>query len=1000
MHTLEIIVLQTPKIILDGTEIIFPYKKAEALLLYVALEKTVTREIVSTLLWEDADNETAKKNLRHALYITKKVFGFDVIVSPQKFSLSLHTEIHLLCDLDTFISSGDITLYNAEFMLGFSLKNTNAFEEWLGRKRDHIREIYLIKLYEYIISIPADRLSEIELFCSKYIDADPFDERVIRYLMVAYQKNKLYLKGIKAYQKLHKQLGCELGIVPGQDITDLYRKLRMEWAESATEEEPEEAPLIHGRKNEFSALRYLYNSFTDGSVVSVMLSGENGVGKTHLINSFLETVREDNILLLSTACYSLEEQVPLYPWNSIILQLDEFLQKNKYELPQAYSQAVAQYFPTFGNQVIQSFVSIDIANHFNFRAVCNGILRIFNQISEDTGILLIFDNFHLADSLSTQLIFMLLKELRQNFMIIFTGLDTLDDAMKDFTGTLLKTNMLTELKLNRFTKEDVMEIIDETLGKHDLNDKIIDTIYSETAGNAFFLNEILNTYKERGTISGLSLDAQNILNERLSGLTNEARQILDILSLFEDNVPLDVLEQVFHKSSLMMLDNIEELKRRSLIKEKLLHGQIIFVFTHNKMREFVGSRLSPSKQKLLHNSIAYALELVLPKTENNYYNRILYHFNLSNNTVKVLTYQILALVDSTASQLELYPSLMHSEDDMKLHNDDIITAYFQFLENSLEQANLQFQDSALYQNLKTRLLIAKGRYFILSGNYSSGLTTIKKVYSMPYALENPSYMLSALRQTVYYGIQLYQTDIMNEYIAKGLELARQNDIRMEYAIFLRLDGLKYLMLGDFANCLSNLQHSMEILKLQIHDSLSVINLTAAYNYLGEMERRQRRFPEAVSHYKTAVSLCTEHNIAISATFFTNLGCAYMGMGVRTEAFHNFLCASEIYENSRTLMGRSVTKGYCALYYSEGGDFETAKQFLSEAERSANQLGSPLEKGLLRRTQAELLYRFYTEYQEVLSEGLEFYIKDCRRLLEPLMNIYEVKDVDAFEIPMQ
>jgi DNA-binding SARP family transcriptional activator/GTPase SAR1 family protein len=995
LHTLEIKVLQTPKILLDSKEIIFPYKKAEAMLLYVALEKTASREVISTLLWEDADNETAKKNLRHALYITKKVSGFDVIISPQKFSLSLHPDIRLECDLDTFIKTSDINLYTAEFMQGFSLKNTNAFEEWLGRKRENLREIYLIKLYKHITSYQSDHLSEIELYCSKYVDADPFDERVIRYLMEAYQKNKLYLKGIKAYQKLHKQLGSELGIVPGQDITDLYKKLRMEWAESASREEPEEAPLIHGRKNEFAALKYLYNSFIDGSVVSVMLSGENGVGKTHLINSFLESIKEDNILLLTTACYSLEEKVPLYPWNSIILQLDEFLQKNKYEIPQAYSQAVAQYFPTFGNHVIQSLVSIDIANHFNFRAVCNGILRIINQITENTNILIIFDNFHLADTLSTQLIFTLLKELKQNFMIIFTCLDTLDDSMKDFTGTLLKNNMLSELKLHRFSREDVREIIDETLGKHDFDKKIIDTIYSETAGNAFFLNEILNTYKERGTITGLSLDAQNILNERLSGLSNEARQILDIISLFEGNVSLEVLEQVFNKSSLVMLDNIEELKRRSLIKEKLVHGQIIFLFTHNRMKEFVHSRLSPSKQKLLHNSIAYALELVLPKTENNYYNHILYHFNLANNIVKVLTYQILALMDSTASQLELYPSLIHWEENMNLNSNDSITAYFQSLENSLEQVNLQFQDSDLYQNLKTKLLIAKGRYFILSGNYSNGLTTIKKVYNMPYALLNPSYMLSAIRQTVYYGIQLYQTDIMNEYITKGLELARQHDIRMEYAIFLRLDGLKYLMLGDFLAGKANLLHSIEILDLQTHDSLSVINITAAYNYLGEMERRQLNFEAAIAYYKTAISLCTEHNTSISATFFTNMGCAYMGMGNKKEAFYNFLCASEIYENSKTLMGRSVAKGYCAVYYSEAGDFDTARQFLDEAEKAANQLGSPLEKGLLRRTQAELLYRFKKDYEEVLAEGLDFYIEDCNRLLKPLRNIYEIKDLEPF-----
>ena len=67
MHTIQLTLLQTPKITLDGTPIILPFKKAEALLYYLAVKKTLSREQAASLLWASTDESNAKKNLRHAI---------------------------------------------------------------------------------------------------------------------------------------------------------------------------------------------------------------------------------------------------------------------------------------------------------------------------------------------------------------------------------------------------------------------------------------------------------------------------------------------------------------------------------------------------------------------------------------------------------------------------------------------------------------------------------------------------------------------------------------------------------------------------------------------------------------------------------------------------------------------------------------------------------------------------------------------------------------------
>lgn len=990
MQKIEILTLQMPKVLFNNNQITFPYKKIEALFYYIAIEKNTTRDIVSTLLWEDADTEVAKKNLRHALYMIKKTFGFDVITSVQRSKLSLNPDVEFYCDIDDLFENNKQEVYKAEFLQGFSVKNSSLFEEWMEQKRENFRNHYLIQLHNYMLNLKADKLSELEMCYSKYIETDPFDERISIILIKAYQANKLYLKGIKVYQALHDKLADELGIVPGQEITDLYKQLRIEWVESSSDEVQSEEHIIKGRSKEIDQLKKNYQQFLDGNVRAVMIDGENGVGKTYMIQNTLDSTEEDNIFRLDAHCFSGEKETPLYPWNTLVFQIEEYITKNNIQIAPSYIQVVAQFFPTFFNQPIEApTMSLDIDNSFNFRAVQNGIFRILSQITEHTPILLVLDNFHFSDSFSRQLLALLLREINHNFMLIFTCLDTLDIEMSEFISSLQKNGSLARIHLERFSKKDIEEIIKYRLPEININEEVLDKIYEETSGNAFFLNELLANYKNKGTSFDLSYDAKNILSERFYGLSNEAKQILDIISLFHDYVTLDLLEAMLGRNSLDILDEIEELKLRSLINECFSHGIIKFSFTHNKMREFVKSRISPSKQKVLHNSIGYAIEKVSLKNDPNYYQQLVHHFTLGGNSIKAVTYQIYPFEDISINMFELYPSLFSSQEHFKTDN---LFEYFNTIENNLESLKDEFANQNQYEELYTRLLLVKGRYSILSGLYPEGLISIKTSLQMDYVKNNPVYMLKSLRLMVYYGIQLYQLKLMKEYVEKGIEIAKNSENWLETALFYRLKALFHIMSRDFEECKPYLNQSINILETRIvNKRIRIINIAAAYNYLGEAERKQKKFDQAIVNYEHAISLCTQYNISINSTFYTNLGCAYEGKQNEKKAEEAFIAASELYDNSFILMGRSVAKAYCAVYSAKQGDFKKAKLYLEQANEAVIKLGSPLEKGLLRKVQAQLLNTYPKNFKNFLNEKLDFYIQDCQRLLQNF-NVYELEEI--------
>lgn len=122
MAEIHIYVLQSPRILMDNQLIILPYKKAEALLYYLAIEKKVTREHAAALLWDTCEETTAKKNLRHALYTIRKTFHIDLIISSDRHSLCLNPEINFSVDYDVFRRDKKIDMYGEGLLNDFYVK--------------------------------------------------------------------------------------------------------------------------------------------------------------------------------------------------------------------------------------------------------------------------------------------------------------------------------------------------------------------------------------------------------------------------------------------------------------------------------------------------------------------------------------------------------------------------------------------------------------------------------------------------------------------------------------------------------------------------------------------------------------------------------------------------------------------------------------------------------------------------------------------------------------
>ena len=156
MANLSISLLGHPLIKLDG-EIAtgFSSDKVRALLIFLAVEakQIHSREKLAGLLWPDFPERSAVNNVRFALSNLRKVIG-DRDAQPPflligRDTLQFNQESRYELDVHTYaecIDSGTIErltqaikLYRGDFLDGFAIDDSAAFEEWIVVKREQVQ---------------------------------------------------------------------------------------------------------------------------------------------------------------------------------------------------------------------------------------------------------------------------------------------------------------------------------------------------------------------------------------------------------------------------------------------------------------------------------------------------------------------------------------------------------------------------------------------------------------------------------------------------------------------------------------------------------------------------------------------------------------------------------------------------------------------------------------------------------------------------------------------
>jgi predicted ATPase/DNA-binding SARP family transcriptional activator len=314
---LTLYLLGPPRIELNSEPVHIGRTKAVALLAYLAVTgRPHRRDSLSTLLWSEYDQSRARADLRRTLSLLNRRLGERWIVTDREtaglrqaqpessenvlwLDVSQFRQNLTACDTHAHPTAEPspeclplleeaVALYRDDFLSGFTLRNSLAFDEWQFFQTERLKD-QLASALERLARWYSKReeYDRALAYARRRLKQDLLNEAAHRKLMELYALAGQQTAALRQYELCTETLAQELGVPASPETTVLYERIRAgEHIQREPEPEfqiphnlpPQPTPFI-GREEELAELDKL---LADPNLRLITILGPGGVGKTRL----------------------------------------------------------------------------------------------------------------------------------------------------------------------------------------------------------------------------------------------------------------------------------------------------------------------------------------------------------------------------------------------------------------------------------------------------------------------------------------------------------------------------------------------------------------------------------------------------------------------------------------------------------------------------------------------------------------------------------------------
>jgi DNA-binding SARP family transcriptional activator len=616
--------------------------KALALLAYLCLEQGPrSREELAGLLWGESSEIEARASLRQALKQLRAGLGEGIRCGRSTVELVTPVE----CDAVEFRRrivrepSMATTMEIPRFLAGFSVRHAPQFDEWVAATRQT-----LMSQYQHALGTLAReamgqwRWREAVALADQWLNAEPLSDEAMRIGVEA-----RYLAGdrgaaLARFAQYRSALMRETGCEPSRSLLTLIQRVESDAAQATvrpiTDEWYARAPTFEanliGREKEWATLGKAWKGVVKGDSRIVLIEGEPGVGKSRLAEEFLRWIVANGGTVLRGRGYDVQTSIPYEPVVEVLR--DALSAPGLAGTAPEWLTEVARLFP----ELRQRFPGLPLPSIPSDSAdgwrLFEGVSQLILALAAERPVAISLDDIQWCDDDSCNLLHYLVRRT-EHAPVLWLGTLTLGEFERDASSARLCRALRAKqhasvLSLGSLSEEDLWRMIREMghVSTPTGARRFASRIFGVTAGNPFYVIELLKTMFSQGLLSvdeesgewtasagalgnggrelPVSQTVHDVIAQRVERLPRELGEVLITIAVAGAGCRTEVLSHVHGISRLHAAALGDALIERRLVVEE----SRVYRCAHPVMAHVVRDGLTVSRRREVHRTLALALE--------------------------------------------------------------------------------------------------------------------------------------------------------------------------------------------------------------------------------------------------------------------------------------------------------------------------------------------------------------------------------------------------------
>jgi class 3 adenylate cyclase len=398
----------------------------------------------------------------------------------------------------------------------------------------------------------------------------------------------------------------------------------------------DDGPLA-GRDDDLAVLGERLLQSRAGERQLVLLSGEPGVGKTRLAIELTRRAHAEGAIVLYGRC----DPEPLTPHQPFVEALRHYVET-------APVDDLARDVAAAGGELCRILPEITVRlrqapqplagdpDGARFR-LFEAVATLLVEVSMTAPLLLVLDDLHSADEASLLLLRHLARDSRPASLLVL-GTYRATEVGSSHTLERVLHDLVTE---DRFVRRQIAGVDESGVAAMIAaqtgagNIEAAQRLQARTAGNPFFVGEVLRSLAARGPAEierallsddyEIPAGVRQVIEQRIVSLGDQARRLLSIAAIAGPRFDLALLERASGRPLDELLDTLERATDARLLEE-LPDAVGGFTFAHALVRDTLYHGLAAARRARLHQLVGEALEAFAADAAEPPLSDLAYHF--------------------------------------------------------------------------------------------------------------------------------------------------------------------------------------------------------------------------------------------------------------------------------------------------------------------------------------------------------------------------------------